>query len=82
MISLRALILDNISTWRTEDGVFGAKNTDNVIRYFKDYNKAVEFSKGNIQAPHPGGALKKIRKKPKKEKQSRIHSPNSSDPIK
>jgi hypothetical protein len=70
MISLRALILDDIKTWNTEDGITGAKNRDGVIRYFKDRNKALEFSRGNIQAPHPGRALKKVKRTPKKEKKT------------
>lgn len=70
MISLRMLILDDIETWITDDGIFGARNKDNVIRYFKDNEKAKKFSRGDIAGPHPGRALKKKRRLPTKEKKT------------
>lgn len=70
MISLRALILDEIETWITDDGIFGGRNKDNVIRYFKSNDKAKEFSRGIIKGPHPGIALKKKKRLPNKEKKT------------
>jgi hypothetical protein len=68
MISLRQLILDDIEIWTTDDNLFAARNKDNVIRYFKDREKAVKFSRGDIPGPHPGRPQKKKRRVPKKEK--------------
>ena len=70
MISLRALILSEIETWITDDGIFAARNKDNVIRYFKDSEKAKKFSRGDIAGPHPGRAQKKTKRNPKKEKKT------------
>jgi hypothetical protein len=69
MISLRYLILDDIETWLTDDGLFGSRNKDNVIRYFVDREKAVKFSRGEIKGPHSGRPQKKKISLRKKEKQ-------------
>jgi hypothetical protein len=68
MISLRQLILDEIETWTTDDSMIGARNKDNVVRYFKDREKAVKFARGEIPGPHPGRPQKKKRRNAKQEK--------------
>lgn len=70
MISLRALILSEIETWITDDGIYAGRNKDNVIRYFKDSEKAKQFSRGDIKGPHPGRAQKKNKRNPRKEKKT------------
>jgi hypothetical protein len=69
MISLRKLILDDMETWITDDSMMGARNKDNVVRYFTDKEKASKFARGEIPGPHPGRPQKKKRRTPKKEKQ-------------